>query len=85
MSTDEYVPSDEDIEVYYALGRVEYSPGSPITLSGAHDEFRAWLARVRREAKAEARDEGKRDSCGCDLSGMTPPAIHIVDRHEDPQ
>lgn len=84
MTTDEYVPSDQDIEKFYALGRVEWSPGSDITPSGAHDEFRAWLARVLREATAEARDEGKRASCGCDLSGMTPPAVHIVDRHEAP-
>lgn len=30
---------------------------------------------VRAEERAE---------CGCDLSGMTPPAVHIVDGHGDP-
>lgn len=35
-------------------------------------------------ARAARRDEEKRASCGCDLSGMTPPAVHIVDRHEAP-
>ncbi|WP_293785008.1 hypothetical protein [uncultured Aeromicrobium sp.] len=24
-------------------------------------------------------------SCGCDLTGMTPPAVHIVDGHDDPR
>lgn len=23
--------------------------------------------------------------CGCDLTGMLPPAVHIVDGHPDPQ
>lgn len=35
-------------------------------------------------ARAARRDEAKRAPCGCDLSGMAPPAVHIVDRHEDP-
>lgn len=26
--------------------------------------------------------EVKRASCGCDLTGLTPPAVHLVDDHE---
>lgn len=29
------------------------------------------------------RDKAKRAACGCDLTGMAPPAVHIVDRHEE--
>ena len=29
------------------------------------------------------RDEEKRAACGCDLTGPVPPAVHIVDRHEE--
>lgn len=52
----EYAPSDEDIEKFYALGRIEYSPGSDITPASARDELRTWLARVRRDAAREALD-----------------------------
>lgn len=36
---------------------------------------------VRR--RAVRRDEEKRAACGCDLTGLVPPAVHIVDRHEE--
>lgn len=35
-----------------------------------------------RDARAARRDEERRASCGCDLTGPVPPAVHIVDRHE---
>ena len=43
--------------------------------------FRAALS----AARAARRDEEKRAACGCDLTGMAPPAVHIVDRHEERQ
>lgn len=54
MTDTEYTPSDQDIEEFYALGRIEYSPGSDITPDSARDELRTWLARVRQEAAQEA-------------------------------
>ena len=39
-----YTPDTEDVEVYFALGLVEYSPGNGYDLNAAHDGFRRWLA-----------------------------------------
>lgn len=43
------------------------------------------VARRLRDACAARRDEKKRAACGCDLTGPLPPAVHIVDRHEEKQ
>lgn len=48
-NADECMPSDQDIEEFYVLGRVEYSPGSGVTPANARDEFRTFLAHVRRD------------------------------------
>lgn len=39
----------------------------------------------RAAARAARRDEEKRAACGCDLTGMAPPAVHVVDRHKERQ
>ena len=48
--------------------------------------FPAAIQRCREammSARAARRDEEKRAACGCDLTGPVPPAVHIVDRHEE--
>ena len=49
----DYTPTTEDVEVYFALGLVEYSPGNRHTISAAHDGFRRWLAAHDAEKRAE--------------------------------
>lgn len=44
MADAPYTPDTEDVEVYFALGLVEYSPGNGYDLNAAHDGFRRWLA-----------------------------------------
>jgi len=40
-------------------------------------------SRALRDARlATRRYKKKRAACGCDLTGLVPPAVHIVDRHE---
>lgn len=43
----------------------------------AHRQHALWHV-----LRAARRDEEKRASCGCDLTGLTPPAVHLVDDHE---
>ena len=43
------------------------------------DEMRAIIS----DALAARRDKEKRAACGCDLTGPVPPAVHLVDRHEE--
>ena len=52
MSTDEYVPSDDQVRGRYCDGT--YLQTGRTTEGG---DFDAWLARVRRDAKAEALQE----------------------------
>lgn len=51
MSTDEYVPSDDEVRGRYCDGT--YTQTGHTTEGG---EFDAWLARVRRDAAREALD-----------------------------
>lgn len=51
--TDDYTPTTEDVEVYFALGLAEYSVGNEHTLSAAHDGFRRWLAAHDAALRAE--------------------------------
>lgn len=76
-----------------------YQVGRTLASEQKHygDEFDRWIEQVKAEAAREAltqyasefEGEGserigpKRASCGCDLTGMAPPAVHIVDRHEE--
>ena len=53
MSTDEYVPDEHDLEVAW----IEFE-ASADDINVASAEFDRFLARVRREAKAEAWQEG---------------------------
>lgn len=53
MSTDEYVPSDDQVRGRYSDGAIWQ--GVETETSDQHlEDFDAWLARVRRDAKAEA-------------------------------
>ena len=41
------------------------------------------LAVVGQGVSADAQTIPHKSRCGCDLSGMTPPAVHLVDNHDD--
>lgn len=76
-----------------------YQVGRPLASEQERygDEFDRWIDQVKAEAAREALTEyasefegegserigPKRAACGCDLTGMAPPAVHIVDRHEE--
>lgn len=69
-------PTDAEAVAYLAAFIEDLPPG----------EDAEWtpdtIARVKRGLRATRRDEEKRASCGCDLTGLTPPAVHLVDDHE---
>ena len=61
MSTDEYVPSEEDAVDNYVSGRGGDDPGLSLAELRAEygPEFDRFLARVRRDAAREALDEAE--------------------------
>ena len=59
MSTDEYVPSDEEMLSAYVTGRMMRDG---LMRTEAEQEFRCGLARVRRDAQREAA-QMIRDAC----------------------
>lgn len=61
---EEYTPDDEDVEVYFALGAVEYKVGEGgVSISEAHDAYREWLA---------AHDKALREQIVRDLMDKLP-------------
>lgn len=67
MSTDEYVPSDEDMEdryVLWSLSLMDASPGDrEAWAEKLRAEFGRGLARVRRDAYDEGYERGMSDHC----------------------
>ena len=48
----DWMPDDDDVEVYFALGATEYKVGGGgMSISEAHDAYRAWLAAHDRELR----------------------------------
>ena len=81
-------PTDAEVEAaaraiyvqrasYHTAASWEREPETVKTL------YRKDARAVLSAASAARRDEEKRAACGCDLTGPVPPAVHIVDRHEE--
>lgn len=68
--------------VYFSSHDRSLSQGQQAAVVDVLAESLNWLharaAYIEQETQPRA-------SCGCDLTGMTPPAVHIVDRHGETQ
>ena len=77
MSTDEYVPSDEEMLSAYVTGRMMRDG---LMRTEAEQEFRCGLARVRQEARAEGWERGH----VCGYSDAQDTARNIVHGPHNP-
>ena len=90
-------PSDAEVEAA-VLGELAHLQGYDLAGEEDRAEVLAWWAGMDEEvrasrldtaraaltaARAARRDGEKRAACGCDLTGPVPPAVHLVDRHEE--
>lgn len=73
------------IAYVYEDGSV-YFPEGLQSLDRHEFEFAAARGNAHRLVRADAQSgDASPATCGCDLTGMYPPAVHIVDGHDDPQ